>query len=256
MFTFPEEPRSGFFLIPESLIGSPCPPEGYTPALWSRLTQSAQAVLFVIASHVGDNGMAFPSEERIAGLAGLTRKTVRRALVELEVNQVLKIHHYTARSGRRAKKFEWLLTRNGQLMRFYHRVLDQGVWNKFSPSAKSLYLAFRFFGRARPDLDPNFDADQYDYGTFLSANAEEGAGEEWYEYLRERNYDFCNAEPRVLCDYAGIVRRGFNEAVASLEEIKAVVPFDNEYWQVSIWPQQTWKLEYLNRKLREAGGIK
>ncbi len=55
------------------------------------VTPRAKLVYGVILSHVGPNGDAFPGWRRIAGLAGVGVKTVRKAIDELHKQQVIGI---------------------------------------------------------------------------------------------------------------------------------------------------------------------
>lgn len=90
-FQFPEKVRAGFFFIPNGYVGLILP-DSYLLGGWPNLKGNAPKVLLAILSHArkGSRG-AYPSQERIAGLCGITRQTARNAIRELEEKNVFAI---------------------------------------------------------------------------------------------------------------------------------------------------------------------
>lgn len=211
-------------------------PAGLAPYLWSGLGRSAQALLPVILRHTDEKGVAFPSEGRLAAMAGLTRKTVRSAAKELEGYQLLSIFKRVSRAGRRLNSYHItkLCSDGIQLPSIF---IDSGLWSELTPAAKSLSIAFRLFGQPRPDLDPEF-------GEWLK-------GEDWEAYLNGRDADYCNAEPSVLRNFAGIGPRVWGSAIQSLQKHYFIEPDEHSatFWRVFIQPPKLLSVSYLNAKL-------
>lgn len=244
-----------FKMLPREIVAKDGP-DGPEPTVWATLGRSAQAVLPVLLRHADLKGMAYPGEGRIAAMAGLTRKTARQAATELEERGLIEIRNRTSRQGRRSKAYRVSSSDEGIAMPSLF--IDGGLWAELRPSAKALAVAFRLFARARPDLDPDFDPDQHNCGSFLSPgnwNTDQAADEDWYEYLKTRTVDFCNAEPSVLRDFAGIGPRIYSDALASLIKRHFIIPDHDrpDYWQVAVWPKHVMKVSYLNSKLDGEG---
>ena len=72
---------------------------------WALLPKSSKAIFPVIACHANIKGEAFPSEQTIAILAGLSDKIVREGITGLEAFPNFKCVYYLSRRGKRAKKF-------------------------------------------------------------------------------------------------------------------------------------------------------
>ncbi|QJB57462.1 helix-turn-helix domain-containing protein [Pseudodesulfovibrio sp. zrk46] len=211
-------------------------PNGYRPSLWCELGRSAQALLPTLLRHADSKGEAFPSEGRLAAMSGLTRKTVRSAAIELERREIVSISMRVSRAGRRLKVYRFLSNSADGII-LPSIFIDGGNWAELTPAARSLSLAFRFFGSPRPDLDP-------DFGEWLH-------DDEWYEYLDMRLADYCNAEPVVLRRFAGIGPRVWSRAIKSLRDNSFIEPaHDNEtYWRVLIYPPCVQSVGYLNSKI-------
>lgn len=64
-----------------------------------RATPKAKLVLIAIADHTGDDASAFPSQRRLGALTGLSERSVRDALEELEKLGVLSVELRKAPSG-------------------------------------------------------------------------------------------------------------------------------------------------------------
>lgn len=218
--------------------------------MWATLGRSAQALLPVIMRHVDERGMAYPGEGRLAAMAGLTRKTARQAASELEKRGLIEIRTRTSRQGRRCKSYRFKMLPGDEGILMPSIFIDGGNWHCLRPTSKSLAVALRLFAKPRPDLDPAFDDDLHNYGSWL-----DGDSEDWREYLEQRQFDFCNAEPGVLRDFSGIGSRTYSDALADLEEHSFIAPDPDrdDYWRVMVWPQYVQRVAYLNAKISGEG---
>jgi hypothetical protein len=220
--------------------------EEIEPGIWSGLSKSAQAVLPVLIRHADVNGKARPGEERIAAMSGLLdRKSVRKATKVLADSSVLEITKITTRSGNQVKQYKLsMLTNNGTRGRDTIRIpsiqIDGGNWARLLPSAKSLAVAFWFFSKTRPDMDPAIVEDE-SVQNWLE-------GDDFYEYAEQREFDFCSADPSVLRDFAGISARAYSEAIKSLRNCHIIKdhPWREDGWHVYVWPPKVTKVSYLN----------
>jgi len=76
MYQFKEElDRDVYFMFDKKLVEN---------RNWSMLLSAARVIFPVIASYANGNGEAFPEEETIAILSGITQKTVRGGVENLE----------------------------------------------------------------------------------------------------------------------------------------------------------------------------
>nr|WP_284710699.1 helix-turn-helix domain-containing protein [Desulfovibrio aminophilus] len=206
------------------------------PNTWSVLTRAAQAVYPVLLRHADDHGVCFPAEDRLAAMSGLTRKGVRAGVLELEMAGLLSTKKVTTRNGRRAKLYNLLndcTSPEGICMPSIF--IDGGLWSDLTPTGKALAVAFRYFAKPRPDLDPD----------------EEGwlEGDDFTEYLNRRKYDICGAEPSVLREFSGVCRRIYLAAIESLQASYVIEPHDEMHWRVLIWPPKIRKVSWLNSRL-------
>lgn len=247
----PTHTRHGYTLYPLDLIGFEA--EGTVcRSKLSVLSSSGCAVLIVLGSHVNQSGWAFPGEARIAAMAGLTSKTVRKALRELQQSQIIEIHSRTASTGRAAKRYKWLLRSSGDnLFRIPHSLVDGGGWRKLPSASKKLYLAFRFFGKPNARLDPDFDRSEHPYGDWLGGDPDLRR-----EYLSERKVDYCVAPRLKLGEFAGITDRHFKKALQGLIAAQLVSIVSDKCYEVAIEPSQIFDAETLNSKILDKGGVK
>lgn len=228
-----------FTLLDRSLIGVECN-GNLTPGPWSSLSRSAQALYPVLLRHAGEKGQCFPGEDRLAAMSGLTEKTVRAASLDLAAAGLVSIRKIISRTGRRIKLYTLSPHKSqGNAICLPHIFIDGGGWCCLTPAAKSLSLAFRYFGNPRPDLDPEVER-------WLELD-------EFTNYLQMRDFDFCNAEPAILREFSGLGRRVYHEAIRSLEENAFIAPHDELYWRVFVWPPTIKKVAYLNSKLDGEG---
>lgn len=250
---FKEEWSAGYYLFPKHLIGF-SKDGGMIPSRWAKLGLSEVAVLMVVLRHVDAIGVAFPSEERIAALAGLTRKTVRKATRGLENEGFLQSKkHITAAGNYRKKYYSGLLKSEGERFRIHHKLFDCGLWRRMSPAAKKLYPVIRFFGKPCPSVDPFFESS---YGKDMCPY--DVPKEIWAEYLPWRKCDEFLGQRKVLGEFAGLSRRAVYTAIENLAFFKLFDYTDEIDSTYRIWidPPAYYPANDLNREICDKGGIK
>lgn len=240
MFRFSElqdNQRNVFFRLPHRLIAD---------KIWRALPKSSHGVLPVIGCHANESGHAYPSEERIAGLCGLTCKTVRDGIKHLEdVLPGFAVKHYVSRRGKRAKSYRFgkQPTDGKDYLAFYRRWIDGGNWYVLhsTPSAWSVYPVLRHFAFPPDYEDTMGGEDMVD-------------AEDLKDVYAERPFDFCEAEERIICEYAGISRNSLHSARVALEHAEFIEwDSDNACWRVYRRPHSNFKRGYLNSQLEKRG---
>ena len=191
---------------------------------WKILSQPAKAVFPAIACFADKNGVAFPGEDTISAVTGITEKRVRQGIKDLDGFPGFEWDFYTTRRGRRSKKFKLSLPKNpkpGESFPFHKYILESGNWCQSKPSAKALYPVMRYFGF-------------FDIETYLNLEDEndEYSLTDFQEVYPRRKWDNCQAEKMILADYAGIDRRSINTALDSLEKCGLIKPYEGEGWLV------------------------
>lgn len=236
MFRFSElegNPYDYYFRFPHSIVSN---------GIWAALPNAAKAVLPVICCHANTQGVAYPSEERIAGMSGLTPKTVRAGVKALEdLLPGFSTLNYVTRRGKRAKSYQFtkLPTDGKKYFAFYRRWIDAGNWYTLhtTPSAWAVYPVLRHFAYA-PDHEDIVGDDEDDFRS---------------DYQR-REYDFYDAEASVIQEYAGITRNSLQPALRALQEANFIDKvYDDEEWRVYRWSTWFFKRHYLNSDLQSRG---
>ena len=191
--------RKALFWFDGRLIRSKC---------WSKLSHPAKAVYPVIMAHVNREGIAFPSEKTIAEFSGVTEKTVRRATDELSHSlPSFDIERYCTSRGHLAKQYRprrlpYTPTRT---FPFYRCIIKTKTWARLRRASRSLYPVMRCFGF--------FDAKTYAVdvpGACLPKS-------EFMALYKKREHDYCNADPSILAEHAGLSRRSLWPAFRDLE---------------------------------------
>ncbi|MFC1798351.1 hypothetical protein ACFLZL_00905 [Thermodesulfobacteriota bacterium] len=209
---------------------------------WALLPKASKAIFPVIACHVNEHGIAFPSEQTIAILSGLTEKIVRNGIKGLEHFPSFEWKHYLTKRGRRSKKFCVKLpveNHRGKAFPFFRVVLEYGLWMKLSPTAKALYPVMRHFGF--------FEIDKYAEAENLEIDVND-----FDAVFPERPYDFCEAEFGVLAEFSGINRRSLPAAINSLEKNYLVETLSEDYgWKVFLKSKDDtyFNRDYLNQMI-------
>lgn len=212
---------------------------------WAALPKASKAIYPVIRSHCNKDGEAWPGEETISTLCGRTEKIVRNGIRSLEKFPGIRVETYMTKRGRRSKRFSCKIPgyEKGKLFPFHKMIILGGNWSMLKPTAQALYPVMRCFGYN--------SVNEYKY------NDIEDAGEEEYvEYdenngwlnFKDREYDFCEAEPRVLCEYAHIAPRSYSEAIADLQKHEMIKAIGGGKFMVYLRPPMMYKRDWLNRQ--------
>jgi hypothetical protein len=209
---------------------------------WALLPKSSKAVFPVIACHANNKGEAFPGEQTIAILAGISNKIVREGIRGLAAFPNFKSDNYITRRGKKGKKFFLNIpssNNSGSAFPFHKFILEAGIWREIRPTAKALYPVLRYFGF----FDINLYSELEDL-EFCEADME--------EVFPDREYDFCDADLGILAEFAGIHRNSINAALDDLVRNFLIEPL-NVYsgWKVFLKSRDytIWKRDYLNKKI-------
>ncbi|SDP57680.1 helix-turn-helix domain-containing protein [Desulforhopalus singaporensis] len=239
MYHFKEEwNRRGHFWFDKKLIEN---------KNWAILSKASKSVFPVIASHRNEKGEAFPGEQAIAILSGLSDKTVRQGIRGLEDFPGIEIQNYVTKRGRRSKRYKIDKPPEvqGRSFPFYRGVFEGGNWLHLIPSAQALYPVMRYFGYFDSVVCEIYlyeeDAGGYDLHDFDAV-------------YKDRKWDFCIAELDILAEYAGISKRSVYDALRSLGDNHLIENYSDEDlvgWKVFLLPTTIYNRDYLNEKTRD-----
>lgn len=213
---------------------------------WAALPKASKAIYPVIRSHCNKTGDAWPGEETISTLCGRTEKIVRSGIRDLEKLKFpgIRVEPYMTKRGHRSKRFSCKIPgyKKGELFPFHKDIILGANWSLLKPTAQALYPVMRYFGYA----------DFYEYADDELSNVESEKHNGWSNF-RDREYDFCEADPRVLCEYAHIASRSYREAIADLEHRYLIKRVEGEKFMVYLHPPMMYTRESLNRKIIKRG---
>ena len=239
MFHFTNElARDSFFWFEKHLIRN---------LNWAALPKASKAIYPVIRSHCNKDGDAWPAEETISILSGRTEKIVRSGIGGLEKFPGIRVEPYMTSRGKRSKRFSCKIPAHekGKLFPFHKDIILGANWSLLKPTAQALYPVMRYFGYA----------DFYEYWGAIEDIEEkefdlDKTGYSW-DNFKDREFDFCEAEPRVLCEYAHIALRSYWEAITDLEKhflVKAVAEEKGKF-MVYLHPPRYFKRDFLNKRI-------
>lgn len=204
-------PEAGrFFRIRKNLVLGP---------QWRALPSSSKVIFPVIGRFCNKQGQAFPSQGKIADLAGCDLKTVRGGMRGLTKLKGFEAQRYVTNRGKLAYRYKLPLpTRHepGTIF-FYHAIVDDLTWADLTPNGKLVYLALR--ASAYPNTEW---ARQIFY---------EQTGGDRYEFAL-RSLDYSEAEEDALAYVSGISKSRAKMGLDELEESKIIMP-DGYGWFVS-----------------------
>ncbi len=220
-----------------------------TSKIWARLPKASKSVFPVVGCYRNDRGLAFPSERTIAILCGRTDKTVRTGIRGLDGLYNLKILPYITSRGRRSKKFYLAAPprKPGRAFPFYRCVLEKGLWQALTPTAQALYPVMRTFGFFDQDMYRSFDDPDF-------------KEEDFDRVYRERDFDYCEADPLQLVLHAGISRQSLEAALRSLEKNNLVQVADRDpsghpwLWRVYFKTKSWYPRDLLNDRIAKRYG--
>lgn len=213
--------------------------------IWARIPKASKSIFPVIADHWNHRTkVAFPSEETIAALSGITRKQVRLGVRGMKGFPGFDIAYYITEHGHRAKRYKLCLPEkpiHGKTFAFNRFILVSGMWRMLKPSAKALYPVMRRYSYF----------DFYDYMTALDNDAFD-LDTDFDKVFANRFFDFCKAEPGILAKYSGIHRSSLKSATANLKQ-EHLIEFDSALgcWRVYLKTKNGnyYIREFLNNQL-------
>jgi hypothetical protein len=207
---------------------------------WAMLSPAAKAIFPVIACHTNEKGEAFPGEQTIAILSGVTEKTVRSGLKGLHDFPAMKMESYITKRGRRSKIFKLSIPpkTSGRSFPFYKHLIESGLWSCLTPAAKALYPVLRSYSF-------------FDYQTYTEI---EGVEVEDDGVFRERMWESCEADRLVLAEFTGITRKSVYGALESLGEECLIESFSDKEvrlekeWKVIVRTDMFYSRQHLNQR--------
>lgn len=211
---------------------------------WKMLPKSTKAIFPVIAVHQNKDGESFPSELTIAIYSGRTEKVVRRGIEALRHFPDITQEPYVTQRGRRSKRFIFkpIIHQKGNAFPFYRDIIDGGNWLMLKPISQAVYPVMRHYGYFEPDIYSFYYPDSF------------CDPEEFTADFRDRECDFCEADPHLIVDLAGISYKSYDEALYDLEKHYLIEHTDNNLFKVYLHPPKIYKREFLNRKILERYG--
>ena len=206
------------------------------------LPPASKAVLPVIAAHINGSGEAWPSEQTIGILAGLSGKQVRAGVKGLDGFPGYSWKRYSTQRGRRSKKFKMDIPKpkRGEAFPFFRFVIESGAWSEAKPASKALYPVMRYFAY--------YDRDD--------CGAEDCPEDDYIQEFAEREFEICAAEIPLMADLAGISRQSVYNAIKNLEVCRLVksIAADVPQWLVYLRAKDGLIINtgYLNQKVQRA----
>jgi len=215
---------------------------------WAVLPSSSKAVFPVLAIHANQNGISFPSEERIAAMAGITQKTAREGLRGLKgFPAYMHCQARTTSQGKRGKQHHLMLpkadTERGKAFPFHRIIIEGGNWSRLLPSAKALYVVMRYFGYFDQDLYQEHEDPDFSFTDDCRS-----------DLFSSRRCDFCNAEYVQLARHAGIHRNKVSSAIDDLVRhhlLKLIREDGDAIYKVYLRPPRFFKASFLNSELKK-----
>ncbi|MFH1628439.1 MAG: helix-turn-helix domain-containing protein [Pseudomonadota bacterium] len=212
---------------------------------WGFLPLNAQAVLPVLLAHANGKGQAWPSEETISALSGLSPKTVRKGINELLALPGFKFDWQMTATGRKSKKFTLPMptsdnrfTENDKFFFFHKFILTGGNWRLLKPIAKAVYPVLRTFS-------------VWDKGEAEEAGLIDNADGDYKDAYAQREWEYSELEPGMIGRYAGIERARVYGALRNLEE-RNLLERCGERRKVFFIPPQYYKRAFLNEQLMKS----
>ena len=234
--------------------------DGYAhPSVWADLPHAAKAVLPVLVrmAYGNDFRQCWPNEDYLAGMTGIkSRKTVRGACDALQEFGLISMRKVTLKTGKRSKCYALTFNDEGHNFPMHTSIFEGGCWfilGLQSVTAQALYPVMRVFSRPNPALDPtcvDYDGEmRFDERDYFAYDRDE-----YMEYYRKRERDFCSADKDVLIEHAGICANSYKAAIKALIDSSfiAVSEINPEYWMVRFMDgcKNTGGAKHLNSRLK------
>ncbi len=226
-----------FFKFKKDMITAP-------NSLWRALSLSSKSVYPVIGCHCNAEGKAFPSQQTIGDLAGLTRKTVREGIEGLMALPWFTISNKINAKGMRTKTY--VIDQNKTPMFPFHKsILESGIWRELSTgnnskAAHAVYCVCRAYGFQDAGLYNESENTDFAYADF------------WAEIYPIRRYDFLQADIDVIAEKAGVSINTAKKAMDALMDLW-MLSWDNgaDCYRVLIKPPKYFTREYINAELEK-----
>lgn len=237
-YRFPEEINWGtFFKFKKDMITA-------GNSLWRNLPLSSKSIYPVIGCHCNKKGEAWPSQQTIADLAGVTRKTVGEGINGLLSIPWFRIENKITSRGMRNKKYI-IEQDDSESFPFHKNILETGRWrglSKYSNSkaAHAVYCVCRAYGFQ--DIDWYNEVKDTDFTE----------QDFWVEMYPDRDFDFLQAELDVISEKAGVTLATAKKAMIALEK-EYFLEEDEIHggYRIRLWPSMMYKHEFLNEDLED-----
>jgi hypothetical protein len=221
--------RDIFFKFSNSIIDS---------GTWASLKRPAKSSLLVITAHADAIGKSFPSQERIAKLAGITAKQVRVGTEDLREKMRDTFHArqvWNQSTGRNHWEYHLAKPKVNWFPLVSYWMKD-GTLSNLESAAHALYPVMRrtgnlHFSEAVKHLTGQ-DAALFRLGCSVEAD--------FAEWFPSRPFDLCRAEVEWLMLQSGIKdAKTLRKGLRSLEDhglIREVSTDTGRGWLVNLWP--------------------
>lgn len=230
MYTFGKIDFKGVFVMDREKVLS---------GQWSMLPTAAKSILPVLCYHRNKKtGIAFPSEQTIAIMAGITEKTVRAGLKALVDDDWMKVTRFKTKYGNISNEYCIKINQDrGQYILLRKSIIEGGNWYNLKPTARALYIALLCNGEFEYQ---NSNSEEYDYDDNDNAYA-------------SREWEFCHKSIYDMARMAGISTDSIESALKSLKHCE-LIKKEQDSLQVFITPKMNFKQEYMNNKIKKSYG--
>lgn len=237
-YEFPEElDRTIFFQFKKDIITA-------GNSLWRGLPLSSKSIYPVIGCHCNKKGEAWPSQQTISDLAGVTTKTVRDGIEGLLKLPGFHVENKITSRGMRNKKYT-IDQDDAQTFPFHKHILESGIWRglskyRHSKAAHAVYCVCRAYGFQDADMYDESEGTDYGEKTF------------WEDAYPYRDFDFLEAPLDVIAEKAGVCKETARKAMIALETERLLMGDETHgSYRVMLYPTMIYKREFLNNELKE-----
>ncbi|WP_319550377.1 helix-turn-helix domain-containing protein [Desulfogranum marinum] len=164
---------------------------------WASLSNGAKGVYVSIAVHCDEEGTAFPGEDTIAKLTGLSRKTVRKAINELAKAGLLRIERWKTKRGHSAKRYHVKKTPRDTGFPFSKDIVATGTWGEMGSCGQAVYISMRNYCY--------WDGYEESYDSLTD--------------FKERTFEYCSAEIEYLLEDTGVTKSTYYRGIKSLLDV-------------------------------------
>jgi hypothetical protein len=212
---------------------------------WALLPLAAKAVFPVVYAHDNGKAQAWPSEETIAALSGLSPKTVRKGINDLLAMAGFSFEWQITATGRKSKKFKFHVPSKDDRVFFFHKyLLTGGNWRMLNLVGKAVYPVLRTFStwdkeEAEEDEDGILCENEGDYADAYAA----------------REWEYSEIRPGDIAKYSGISRQRVFPALQDLQN-HYLIERVGDRWKVFLIPPRYYNRDFLNEQLMKSFAYK